>query len=81
MPASCLLFSSGRCSCAHGAKEVQFLSCAHEQTALGTRALLTNNIQSAPRCKSDQSGAAQNSLMYGKGQRFVREAQQSPLSN
>lgn len=46
-----------RCSCAHGAKEVQFLSCAHEQTALGTRALLANNTQSAPRCKSDQSGA------------------------
>lgn len=31
MPASCLPFPSDRYSCAHGRKEVQFLSCAHEQ--------------------------------------------------
>lgn len=55
MPASCLLFPSERCSCAWSKGSSVPLLCPW--TALGTRAPLTNNIQSAPPCKSDQSGA------------------------
>lgn len=54
--ASCLPVPPDRYSRAHGGKEVRFLSCAQEQTALATRAPLANNIQGAPGCKPDQSG-------------------------